>query len=81
MTEIPMALEICLCGDCANQGHQKEVYRPLTAEEMIQRQVDAEAFAAQRAAEEMAAAEKAAARAALLARLGLTEEEAALLLS
>ena len=69
MTDVPMALEVCLCGDCANQGHQKEVYRPLTEEEIAQREADAAAYAAQRAAEEAAAAEKAAQRAAVLAAL------------
>lgn len=54
---------------------------PLTAEEIAEReaaQAQAEADAAARAAEEAAKAE---ARAALLARLGITEDEAKLLLA
>lgn len=68
-TEIPMALEVCLCGNCAAEGHEKEVYRPLTADEIAQREADAAAYEAQRAADEAAAAEKAAKRAAVLAAL------------
>ena len=80
MTDVPMALEVCLCGECALRGHEKEVYRPLTAEEIAQREANAAEYAAQKAAEEALAAERAAARAALLTRLGITEEEAQLLL-
>lgn len=60
-------------------GEVKEI--PLTPEEIEQRQVEAAAFEAQRQAEEDAKAEKAAARLAILDKLGLTEEEAAVLLS
>ena len=80
MTDIPMALEVCLCGQCEEKGHEKEVYRPFTAEEIAQREADALAYDQQIAAEEAAAAEKAIARASLLERLGITEEEAKLLL-
>lgn len=60
-------------------GEVKEI--PLTSEEIAQREVEAAAFEAQRQAEEDAKAEKAAARLAILEKLGLTEEEAAVLLS
>ena len=52
----------------------------LTAEEIAQRAADAEAYAAQKAADEAEAATKAEAKAALLERLGITADEAALLL-
>jgi hypothetical protein len=60
-------------------GEVKEI--PLTPEEIAQREVEAAAAEAQRQAEEDAKAEKAAARLAILEKLGLTEEEAALLLN
>ena len=53
----------------------------LTESEMAQREADAAAYAAQKAEEEAAAKVKAEAKAALLDRLGITAEEAALLLS
>ena len=53
----------------------------LTEEEVAQRKADAAEFAARKAQEEADAAEKAEAKAALLERLGITAEEAALLLS
>lgn len=53
----------------------------LTEEEVAQREADAAAFAAQKAEEESAALAKAQAKEALLERLGMTAEEAALLLS
>lgn len=53
---------------------------PLTEEEIAQREADRVAAEAQKAAEDAAAAEKAAARAAILDRLGLTADEAAILL-
>lgn len=52
----------------------------LTAEEVAQREADAIAYAKAKADEEQALAEKAAAKAALLERLGITADEAALLL-
>jgi hypothetical protein len=55
--------------------------RPLTAEEIAQREADAAAFAAEKAAAEVEAAAKAQAKAELLAQLGITEEQAKLLLS
>ncbi len=57
------------------------VERELTPEEIAQREIDAAAFAEQQAADEAEAVAKAAQREALLARLGMTAEEAALLLS
>ena len=56
------------------------VERELTPEEIAQREAEAAAFAEQQAVAETAAAAKAEARQALLDRLGMTAEEAALLL-
>jgi len=53
---------------------------PLTAEEIQQRELDAAAAEADRAAKEAAAAQAAIDKAALLVKLGITEEEARLLL-
>jgi hypothetical protein len=78
MTETLTALEVCCCGNCAAQGHQKETIRPLTSEEIAQREVNAAAFAERKALEDAEAATKATARAnaeAKLAALGLTAEE------
>jgi len=63
--------------DCST-GEVSEI--ELTAEEVAQRAADAKAFADARAAEDADKAAKAADKAALLERLGITEEEAALLL-
>jgi len=52
----------------------------LTDAEIAQREADAAATETQRKADEKAAADKAAARAAILDRLGLTADEAAILL-
>ena len=60
-------------------GEQTEV--ELTAEEIAQREADAAAYAVEQAEREVKAAAKAAAKAELLDRLGLTAEEAALLVS
>jgi len=73
MTEVPIKIEV----NCAT-GIAVEV--PLTAEEIQQREVDAAAAEADRAAKEAADAVKATDKAALLAKLGITEEEAQLLL-
>jgi hypothetical protein len=51
----------------------------LTAAEVKQREADAAAYAKAKADEDKAAADKATARAALLAKLGITADEAALL--
>jgi hypothetical protein len=75
MTEILMAVEMnCETGEVTE--------RPLTAEEIAQREVDAAAFAAERAAREAAEAAAAEAKAsaqAKLAALGLTADEIAAL--
>jgi len=63
--------------DCST-GTVTEV--ELTAEEIAQREADALAFAEQKALEEAEAEAKAAAKAEVLAKLGLTEEEAKALL-
>ena len=57
------------------------VERPLTAEELAQREADAAAYAANKHEEEVAAQAAAEAKAALLAKLGITEDEAKLLLA
>ena len=76
MTDTPMAIEVnCETGEV--------VERPLTAEEIAQREVDAAAAAARKAEEDAAAealaALKASAKAKLVAGQPLTEEEAATL--
>jgi hypothetical protein len=60
-------------------GEQTEV--ELTAEEIAQREADAEAYEAEQKAKEAEAVTRAEAKAELLDRLGLTAEEAALLVS
>jgi len=57
------------------------VERPLTAEELAQREADAAAFAAKKHEEDAQAAADAEAKAALLTKLGITEDEAKLLLA
>jgi hypothetical protein len=57
------------------------VERPLTAEELAQREADAQAYAAAEHEKEVAAQAKAEAKAALLTKLGITEDEAKLLLA
>jgi hypothetical protein len=54
---------------------------PLTGEELAQREADAQAAAAKAHEEEVAAQAAAEAKAALLAKLGITEDEANLLLA
>lgn len=80
-TETPMALEVCCCGNCAAAGHEKEVYRPLTAEEIKQREADAKAWAEQQAALEAEAAEKQAEKKRIAGALGITLDELKVLLS
>ncbi len=63
--------------DCST-GAVEEI--ELTAEEIAQREADAKAFAEAKAAEEAEKAAKEAARAEILSKLGLTEEEAKVLL-
>ena len=60
-------------------GEVQEV--ELTAEEIAQREADAKAFAEAKAKEQAELAAKAAAKAELLDRLGITEDEAKLLLA
>ena len=60
-------------------GEQTEV--ELTAEEIAQRETDAAKAEADKVAKDAADATRAEAKAELLARLGLTAEEAALLVS
>jgi hypothetical protein len=60
-------------------GEQTEV--ELTAEEIAQREADAKAYEADKKAKDAEAAAKAEAKAELLTKLGITAEEAALLLS
>ncbi len=75
MTSTPMAIEVnCETGEVTE--------RPLTAEEISQREVDAAAFAtaeAEREAAEAAVAEAKASAEAKLAALGLTADEIAAL--
>jgi hypothetical protein len=73
MSDTPIKIEV----NCAT-GIAVEV--PLTAEEIAQRELDAAAAEADRAAKEAAAAQAAIDKAALLVKLGITEEEAQLLL-
>jgi hypothetical protein len=63
--------------DCST-GETLEI--ELTAEEVAQREADAQAFAEAKEAEEADKAAKAAEKAALLEKLGITEDEAKLLL-
>ena len=63
--------------DCST-GVTTEV--ELTAEEIAQREADAKAYAEAKAKEEAEKAAKEAARAEILEKLGLTAEEAAVLL-
>ncbi len=64
--------------DCST-GEVQEI--ALTAEEIAEREAMAEQYAEQKAAEEAKKAADAIAKADLLDRLGITEEEARLLLS
>jgi hypothetical protein len=73
MSDTPIKIEV----NCAT-GIAVEV--PLTAEEIAQREVDAANAEADRAAKEAAAAQAAIDKAVLLVKLGITEEEAQLLL-
>jgi hypothetical protein len=63
--------------DCST-GAVEEI--ELTAEEIAQREADAKAFAEAKAKEDAEKAAKEAARAEILAKLGLTEDEAKVLL-
>jgi hypothetical protein len=74
MSEVANAIEV----NCAT-GEVTE--RPLTAEELAQREADAQAAATAKAEEDAKAAADAEAKAALLTKLGITEDEAKLLLA
>jgi hypothetical protein len=74
MTDTPTKVIV----DCST-GEQTVV--PLTAEEIAELEAAAAQAEAERLAAEQEAAAKAAARQALLDKLGITQEEAALLLS
>jgi hypothetical protein len=74
MSEVATAIEV----NCAT-GEVTE--RPLTAEEITQREADAQAAATAKAEEDAKAAEDAAAKDALLTKLGITADEAKLLLA
>jgi len=74
MTEELTVLEVnCETGE--------QTVRPFTAEEIAQREADAQAAAAKAHEAEVEAAAVAEAKTALLAKLGITEEEAKLLLA
>jgi prephenate dehydratase len=74
MSEVATAIEVnCTTGEVTE--------RPLTAEEITQREVDATAAAARKAEEDAKAAADAEAKAALLVKLGITADEAKLLLA
>jgi alpha-galactosidase/6-phospho-beta-glucosidase family protein len=73
-TDTPMAVEInCETGE--------ETIRPLNADELAQRAKDIAEYEAQRAEAEAKAAADAAAKDALLTKLGITADEAKLLLA
>jgi len=74
MSEVANAIEV----NCAT-GEVTE--RPLTAEEITQREADAASFAAKKAEEDAKAASDAVAKDALLTKLGITADEAKLLLA
>jgi hypothetical protein len=74
MSEVATAIEVnCATGEV--------VERPLTQDELAQREAEAAAFAAAEHDKEVAAAEAATAKAALLTKLGITADEAKLLLA
>ena len=74
MTEVATAIEVnCATGEV--------IERPLTAEEITQREADAAAFAAAQAEADAKAAQDSAAKDALLTKLGITADEAKLLLA
>ena len=74
MSEVANAIEVnCTTGEVTE--------RPLTAEEITQREADAAAFAAAQAEADAKAAQDAAAKDALLTKLGITADEAKLLLA
>ena len=74
MAEVANAIEVnCTTGEVTE--------RPLTAEEITQREADTAAAATRQAEAEAKAAQDAAAKDALLTKLGITADEAKLLLA
>ena len=74
MAEVAMAIEVnCTKGEV--------IERPLTAEEITQREADAAAAATRQAEADAKAAADAVAKDALLTKLGITADEAKLLLA
>ena len=74
MSEVATAIEVnCATGEV--------VERPLTAEELTQREADAQAAATAKAEEDAKAAADTVAKDALLTKLGITADEAKLLLA
>jgi hypothetical protein len=74
MSEVAMAIEVnCATGEV--------IERPLTAAEIAQREADAAAAATAQAEEDAKAASDAVAKDALLTKLGITADEAKLLLA
>ena len=74
MSEVANAIEVnCTTGEVTE--------RTLTAEEITQREADAAAYAARQAEEDAKAAADAVAKDALLTKLGITADEAKLLLA
>lgn len=74
MSEVATAIEVnCTTGEV--------IERPLTAAELAQREADAAQAEAEQVAKEAEDAAAAIAKTALLARLGMTADEAKLLLS
>jgi hypothetical protein len=74
MSEVANAIEVnCATGEV--------IERPLTPDELAQREANAAAHAAEEHEKEVAAAEAATAKAALLTKLGITADEAKLLLA
>jgi hypothetical protein len=74
MTDTPKKLVV-------NIATGKQEYLDLTAEEIAQREVDAAAAVAKKAEEDAKAASDAVAKDALLTKLGITADEAKLLLA
>lgn len=81
MTEKPTKLIVCCCGSCEAQGHPKEQILEFTVEEIAEAEKLAKEEQERQAEYEAGLAAKAAAKQALLDKLGITQEEAALLLS
>lgn len=74
MADTPQAVEVnCETGET--------IIRPLTADEIAQREADAEAYAAAKAAEQAEAAAKAAEKERIAGALGITLDELKVLLS